>query len=588
MSSVPVSFDDRAAAALRLAQSAHPRDAISVLHALVDEAPEHRLLRRVLAHCHLRAGDADAALEVACHSSLLDATPELADVLSDFAAANALSQRAELLRARVQRHPEDYQATLALAAALHGFGRPSEALLWCDRAHTLRPLERQPIEIRAAALIDRGDAERGLALYRELLARADEAETAARYLVLMHYDPRQTNRTLFDALRSYAQRHVRTFAPPFVSSRDDDPRRTLRIGWLSPRFNAGPVASFLPGLLGAFDRTHHRHLLIALQPGRDAATARLQSLADEWFDLSGLDDPALVQRLRALELDVVIDLAGHSTANRLAVIAQRVAPVQVSWLDWFDTTAIPAMDAWISDAWLTPDNSTQHYTERLLRLASGRFSYTPPDGPPSAAHAGDDAIVFASFNRLAKLNADVVASWSTILQRTPGSRLHLGARLLDDPGIRAHTIGRFAAHGIGADRIVLNGQRSYEDLLASYRGVDIALDPFPFSGCTTTCDALFMGCAVIAIAGETFVSRQSASLLWRLGRDEWVARDREHYIERAVGAAEQVRLLRAGRNTLRETVRERLCDSASQARDFAEALQSLVAEKAARSDPSAD
>ena len=583
MSSIPLrrpaSFEDRAAAALRLAQS-NPHDAIPVLRALVTEAPAHRLLRRVLAHCHLRAGDADAALEVACHSSLLDATQELADVLSDFATANALPQRAELLRGRAERHPDDYQAALALAAALHGLGRPSEALLWCDRARTLRPLEREPIEIRAAALIDRGDAEQGLALYRELLARADDADTAARYLVLMHYDPAQDNRSLFDALRSYAERHVRSFAPPFVSSRDDDPRRTLRVGWLSPRFNAGPVASFLSGLLAAFDRTRHRHLLIALQPGRDAATTRLQSLADEWFDLSGLDDHALLRRLRALELDVVIDLAGHSTANRLAVVAQRIAPVQVCWLDWFDTTAVPAMDAWISDPWLTPEDSTQRYTERVLRLASGRFSYTPPDDPPPAAHAGDDTIVFASFNRLAKLNADVVAAWSEILKRTPESRLHLGARLLDEPGTNAHTIERFAAHGIGADRIVLNGQRSYSDLLASYRDVDIALDPFPFSGCTTTCDALFMGCAVIALAGETFVSRQSASLLWRLGRDEWVARNRDDYIERAVAAAQTVRVLRAGREALRETVRERLCDAASHAREFAEALQILVAEKA--------
>src|SRR4030095_13927067 len=136
------------------------------------------------------------------------------------------------------------------------------------------------------------------------------------------------------------------------------PQRSLRVGWLSPRFNEGPVSSFLTGLLAAFDRTRHHHLLIALQPGFDAATARLRALADEWVDLSGLDDATLLQRLRALELDVLVDMVGHSTAHPLAVVAQRVAPVQVSWLDWFDTTAVPAMDAWISDAWLTPEDST--------------------------------------------------------------------------------------------------------------------------------------------------------------------------------------------------------------------------------------
>lgn len=581
MSFVPVSFEDRLAAALRLAAAAHPREATAALRPLVEEAPEHPVLRRALVRSHLRAADPDAALEVARHSSVLDAVPALADVLSDFAAAHALRQHAELLRARAERHPDDYQAALALASALHGLGRPTEALSWCERAHALRPLERRPIEIRATALIDRGDVEQGLALYRELLARADEAETFARYLVLMHYDPAQDSRTLFDTLSTFAARHLVTFASPFVSSRDDDPRRALRIGWLSPRFNAGPVARFLPDLLAAFDRTRHRHLLIALQPTRDDATQRLQALADEWFDFSALDDRGLLQRLRALELDVVIDLAGHSTANRIAVLAQRVAPLQVSWLDWFNTTAVAAMDAWISDAWLTPDDSTQRYTEHLARLPSGRFCYTPPQNAPSAVRAGGDTIVFASFNRLAKLNAEVVAVWSAILQRTPGSRLHLGARLLDEPATRAHTLERFAAHGIGADRLVLNGQRPYAELLAAYRGVDIALDPFPFSGCTTTCDALFMGCAVVTLPGETYVSRQSASLLWRLGKDDWGARDRDDYIERAVAAAANVQALRARREALRETVRVRLCDAASQARDFAAALQRL---RAAQSD----
>jgi predicted O-linked N-acetylglucosamine transferase (SPINDLY family) len=317
--------------------------------------------RRALVRCRLQSGKVDAALDVALHPSLLDDTASLAEALRDFGAAHALAHQVELLRARATRHPQDYDAALGLAATLHQLGRPSEALPWCARAHALRPRERQPVEIRAAALIDRGDVEAGLALYRDLIAQADDAETVSRYLVLMHYDPAQNNRQLFDALHAFAQRHLRSSGARFRATRSGR-RGTLRIGWLSPRFNEGPVASFLGGLLAAFDRSRHRHLLIALQPSRDAATARLAALADEWFDLSGFDDATLLHRLRALELDVLIDLAGHSTANRLAVIAERVAPLQVCWLDWFDTTAVPAMDAWISDAWLTPEDSTQQYT----------------------------------------------------------------------------------------------------------------------------------------------------------------------------------------------------------------------------------
>jgi len=570
----PARIDARLSLGLALTIAGEWKEAREALATILSAQPDLRIARRALMRCCLQLGDADAALAAANYPALIDSEAELGAVLAEFAAAGAFAQNAELLRTRATRHPSDYQAALALAAALHRLGRVTETIDWCKRAEALRPAETRPIEIRATALIDRGDVETGIALYRDLLARSNDAEMSARHLVLMHYDPAQTNESLFAALNAYAKRHLRAFGLPFEKRRGE--RRELRVGWISPRFNDGPVASFLPGLLGAMDRTHHRHLLIALQPGRDATSERLQQLADEWIELSGLDDETLLRRLRDLELDVLIDLAGHSTANRLAVIAQRVAPVQVSWLDWFDTTAAPAIDAWFSDAWLTPSDSTQRYTERVIRLPSGRFCYTPPTDAPSASYAGDGRVRFSSFNRLAKLNDEVVETWADILARTQGSELHLGARLLDEPATRARILERFASHGIEAERLVLHGQRPYAALLDAYRSIDIALDPFPFSGCTTTCDALYMGCAVVTLPGETFVSRQSASLAWRLGRDEWVARDRADYVERAVKAAASVDSLRADREPRRVHVIDAICDATRQAQDFERVIGELV------------
>jgi predicted O-linked N-acetylglucosamine transferase (SPINDLY family) len=157
----------------------------------------------------------------------------------------------------------------------------------------------------------------------------------------------------------------------------------------------------------------------------------------------------------------------------------------------------------------------------------------------------------------------------------PDTRLELGARLLDDPVTRAYTVERFAALGISPDRLRLHGQRPYRDLLSAYRGIDIALDPFPFSGCTTTCDALYMGAAVVTLPGETFVSRQSASLLQRLGRDAWIAHDRDDYVERAVALASDAAALRHSRGTLRADVVAHLCNAGAQARDFAAQLGAL-------------
>jgi predicted O-linked N-acetylglucosamine transferase (SPINDLY family) len=326
-------------------------------------------------------------------------------------------------------------------------------------------------------------------------------------------------------------------------------------------------------LLDAFDRERFHHVTIALREPLDDCGRKLFECGDETVMAASRDDPHLLARLREARLDIAIDLAGHATGNRINVLAQRIAPIQICWLDWFDTTAVPAMDGWISDDWLTPPGSPQRFTERVLRLPYGRFCYSPPPRSPDPTRLGDGAPVFAAFHRPSRFNDRVLDAWAAILRRVPDARLALGARLLGDRVARANLVARFAERGIDAQRLSLSGRREYAELLAAYREADIALDPFPFSGCTTTCDALWMGCAVITLPGETFVSRQSASLAWRIGRDAWVANDVEDYIGRAVALACDVKALRRDRADLRAVVQDRLCDARAQAVDFAELLR---------------
>lgn len=526
----------------------------------------------------LRSGDRDRAITVANDSVVLAAPDALRRFGAEFAPWPRARER--WLRAVLAQRPDDFDALAELAATLQNLGESTAALALCERALALRPSDANVRETRALALIDRGDVEAGLASLRELAPGS--AATAARHLVVMHYDPAQDNEMLFAAHVDYARQHLRAFGAPFARAARDA-EKPLRIGWLSPRLGEGPVARFLAGLLGAFDRTRHRHILVALQPVFDDTGAAIARLADEAIMLGGLDDAALLSALRRLELDVLVDLAGHATANRIGVVVQRVAPLQLCWLDWFDTTGVPAMDAWISDRWLTPEDGTQRYTERVARLDAGRFCYTPLADAPPARREPSAQIVFASFNRLAKFNEDVVATWAHILRAVPEALLELRTRMLADAGTQAHIRARFAEHGIDPQRLRLHGAVPYRDLLDAYAHVDVALDPFPFSGCTTTCDALWMGCPVVTWPGETFVSRQSASLLRRLGRDEWVAHSREGYVERTIVLARGVDAVRAQREALREEVRLRLCDASAQARDFAAALRGLWREKCVQS-----
>ena len=561
---------------LALDAQQHNDDCIDAMRALLALHPQHTLARRVLIRNLLRAGQAATALEAARDPLVLGDEHATEEIATEFCSVAPLAQVAMLLDELTQRYAQNYTFCILYARRLHAAARSSAALAWSERAHAIVPQAQEPLEMRAVALLDRGDVDAGLALYRELLARPDvDADTASRYLILAHYDPAQDNTTLFAAHRAWTQRFIQPFGTPFRSTAPRDAERKLRIGWLSPRFGAGPVASFFTTLLAAFDRTRFEHTLVSLRAVNDAATARLRACGDAWLDLHALDDAALLAQLRECAFDIVIDLAGHSFGNRLRVLAQRLAPIQLCWLDYFDTTAIDAMDGWISDPWLTPADSPQRYTERVLQLQSGRFCYSPPENAPSPERLGADAPVFGSFNRLAKLNDGVLDAWCAILARVPAAQLELGTQLLGDETARARTLERFAQRGIDAARLRLHGQRSYTELLDAYRGIDIALDPFPFSGCTTTCDALWMGVPTITRNGTTFVARQSASLLQRLGRPEWIAQDAAEYIRCAVTLAQHVDDVRASRAALRELTRARLCDAATQAHDFAVLLRAL-------------
>ena len=563
----------------RFAESLAPlRSALAILE---DFPAARQLLIRAL----LQLARHEEALETAVSGRSLHDPATAQITLDEFLSAGAVDQAIQLLDLAALRNCRSYGVTIRIARLLHQRGRSSEALDWSEQARAWQPDALEPQEMRAVSLIDRGDVEAGLALYDTLSAHAGfGAESANRRLILSHYDPVQDDDRLFDAHTDWIRRHAPPFGDPFIPGQRVESARRMRIGWISPRFSAGPVTSFLTDTLAAFDREGFAHVLVSLSGAADEATAGFRALADTWLDARSLDDESLLQRLREQQFDIVVDLAGHSFGNRLRVLAQRVAPVQLCWLDYFNTTGAAAIDGWISDAWLTPADSPQRYVETLHRLRAGRFCYSPPANAPVPDYAGNaaDAPVFVSFNRLAKLNDHVLDAWAEILRRVPAAQLELGAGLLGDTQVRARTVERFSRRGIAAQRLRLHAKRSYADLLAAYRRADIALDPFPFSGCTTTADALWMGVAVVTLPGSSFVSRQSASLLQRLGRDAWVASDTDGYIARAVALAARGDALRATRAQLREDMRLRLCNTAAQAAEMGALFRALWQECVAR------
>lgn len=437
-------------------------------------------------------------------------------------------------------------------------GRLNEALA-CYRAWT----GRDPRAVDAwlglgNVQADLWSIEDALAAYRTALELApDSASIFSGILFFSHYLAPADPAALFELHRRYGALMRRT-RPPL----DDagvpprDPRRRLRIGYVSPNFSRHSVGYFIAPVIAAHDRSRYEVFCYYTHRLSDDTTARIRQAADGWREVAGAGDDALDALIRADRIDVLVDLAGHCKGNRLAVFARKPAPVQVTWLGYPDTTGLATMDARITDAIADPaPEADARHTERLCRIEGAFLTYEPPADSPPVVERDGLPVVFGSFNHVAKLNPATISVWADILARVPGARLVLKSGPLDRAETRSRVLECFERHGVAAARIAVEGWR--EDRashLATYAGVDIALDTFPYNGTTTTCEALWMGVPVVSRVGTVHMSRVGASLLDCVGLGELAARSDAAYVATAVALAHD----EPHRARLRAGLRERL------------------------------
>jgi protein O-GlcNAc transferase len=264
------------------------------------------------------------------------------------------------------------------------------------------------------------------------------------------------------------------------------------------------------------------------------------------------------------EIDILVDLSGHTARNRLPMFALRSAPVQASWLGYFGTTGLNAMDYLIMDEATVPSGEERWCGEALVRLPHGRFCYAPPDYAPSPAEppaARRGHVTFGSFNNIAKIGPDVMSLWADVLRATPQSRLVLKWKSLADEDVRERLAAAFLGVGVSAERLDLRGHSGHTDMLAEYGDIDVALDPFPFGGGLTSCEALWMGLPIVTWPGDRPASRQTLGFLKLLDLERCVARSRDDYVRIAAGLAAAPDGLAALRRQLRPRMAASpLCD----------------------------
>jgi predicted O-linked N-acetylglucosamine transferase (SPINDLY family) len=362
----------------------------------------------------------------------------------------------------------------------------------------------------------------------------------------------------------------------FVNERD--PAKRLRVGYVSPDFRRHSVSHFIEPLLAHHDPEQVEVFCYAEMREVDAVTEHLRGLAHHWRPTQDLSDEEVRRQIRADGIDVLIDLAGHTEGTRLPALASKPAPVTASWLGYPGTTGLPTIDYRITDLLADPEGSERLHTERLIRLPQGFLCYRPPAEapevlpPPALAREG---VTFGSFNRLAKVTPEVVKVWARILHALPRARLLVKDALLRNEDFRRDFAESFAREGVGPERLDLRAfMPGLADHLGAYGEVDVALDPFPYNGTTTTCEALWMGVPVVNLVGDRHAGRVGLSLLSRVGLDHLTASDIDSYVRIATVLAGDLPGLARLRGELRDRLRQSsLCDAPRFARAFEVALR---------------
>jgi protein O-GlcNAc transferase len=539
-----------------------------------DSAAAHNNLGNVL-HTLGRNAEAEAcfrrSLELApasaaAHSNLGNVLREL----GRYAESEASCRQALSLDPRL---PEAHNH---LGTVLQAVGRASESEASLRQALALRPDYRDAHNSLGNSLKDLGRLEEAEESFRRaLVLDPDDRGARDNFLLVLNYTDRHSRGAVFEEHLDWARRHE----APSVSARKvlanvPDPQRRLRVGYVSPDFRRHSVAYFIEPVLARHDRAAFEVYCYSNVGLPDAMTAHLLQLADHARNIAGQSDEAAAQVVRDDEIDILVDLAGHTAGHRLGLFALQPAPVQATYLGYPNTTGLEAIGWRITDGYADPpDGGDAFHSEALARLPKTFLCFQPPAEAPEVApppFLANAFITFGSFNVLPKMTPEVIRAWSQLLERVPRSRLLLKALGLGDAASRSHVIAQFGKHGIVAERITaLSMEGTLQAHLARYHEMDIALDPFPFNGTTTTLEALWMGVPVVALAGDRHSGRVGASLLANAGLTDLVARTAQEYVDIAVQlAADSERL-----STLRGTMRERI--AASPLRDQAGFMRAL-------------
>ncbi|MEI7854369.1 MAG: hypothetical protein RL553_19 [Planctomycetota bacterium] len=396
-------------------------------------------------------------------------------------------------------------------------------------------------------------------------------------LLNLHYSPDMTGAEIYKEHAGWAEAHLKNFPPAQPFDNNKEGGRKLRLGIVSPDFRKHTVNAFMEPFLDSIDRNKFEVFAYSSVIRPDEKTEQFKLKVDHFKDVRPIPDMIASSMIRKDQIDVLLDLAGHTAGSRLPIFALKSAPIQMTQFGYPNTTGIPGFGYRVTDAFADPKGLTEaNHSEELVRLPGLAWCYQPPADAPEVPKRSPKAgaIIFGSLNNMAKHNGKVLSLWAKLLSAVPGSKL----RLLSGPGQESIKMVRHALQtaGVNPDRVEFLPRMEKKEYFAALGEIDIALDPFPYNGGITSCDTLWMGTPLLTLAGTTYVSRQGVAILSNVGMEEWIAKTPEEFIEKAKKSASEAARLSLLRGKLRDVVKKSsICDWKAYGSKWEEAVRKL-------------
>ncbi len=546
-------------------------------HISPDFAEAHSNLGSVLQHTG-RLAEAEASYRRA-----LEINPDYAGALSNLGGLlqdmGRMAEAEDCSRRAIQINPELAEAHSNLSVTFLEQGQLVKAEQSLRRALEIEPRFAKAYSNLGNVLQDMGRTGEAEVSYRKALEIQPDYVKAYSNLLFQHIlDADKTPANYLKEARQYGRIVAQKVAARFAGwSCARQPER-LRVGLVSGDFINHPIGYFLESVLTHLGSTSIELIAYSTNHKTDELTERLRPHFAAWRPMFGQSDAEAARLIHSDGIHVLIDLSGHTRHNRLPVFAWKPAPVQASWQGYLASTGVSEIDYFLGDPHVAPASEAHHFTEQIWQLPESYMCFTEPKVAVEVAALPaltTGSITFGCLNNLTKMSDASVALWARILKSVPGSKLLLKTKLLNETGIRESVLQRYAAQGVTADRLILEGAGalSRSEYLATYHRIDIALDPFPYAGCTTSIEGLWMGVPIITKCGDRFLSHVGESILHNAGLSDWIAEDEDDYVAKAVAfaaAPDRLANLRAG---LRQQVlASPLFDAARFARNFENAM----------------